>query len=64
MALFLRGRTALDLWQNSDFGEGHRRFMELAKRLHRISDRYFFTAIGSIRDMLDHEDDVQAQYSG
>jgi len=49
---FYDGGTTLDLWQNSDFGDGHRRFMELAKRLHEISDRYFFyRPVGGMRDM-------------
>lgn len=35
-------------------GEGYRRFLDLASRLHEISDRYFFwKPIGSIRDMFD-----------
>jgi phytoene desaturase len=46
--------TTLDLCEKSDFGPGHRRFMELAKRLHEISDRrYFYRPIGGITDMLE-----------
>jgi diapolycopene oxygenase len=50
---FYDGGTTLDLWQNSDFGEGHRQFMKLAKRLHEISDRYYFyRPIGGLGDMM------------
>lgn len=35
-------------------GEGYRRFMRLARKLHDISDRYFFwRSIGGMRDMFD-----------
>jgi len=35
-------------------GDGYRRFQEYSRRLHRISDDYFFwKSIGGIRDMID-----------
>jgi len=65
---FFTDGTFLDLWENVDrmavdldrfvpdkkVGEGYRSFIQLAERLHRISERYYFwRPIGGIRDMLD-----------
>jgi phytoene desaturase len=36
------------------YGDGYARFLDFSKRLHRISDRFFFwRSIGSMRDMFD-----------
>ncbi len=38
----------------ADVADGYRRFLRLARRLHDVSDRYFFwRSIGSIRDQFD-----------
>jgi phytoene desaturase len=55
---FFEDGSTLDLVENTaamtaQVGKGYGQFMELSRRLHEISERYFFyRSIGSIRDML------------
>lgn len=44
----------------SDSGAGYRRFIEMSRRLHDISDRYFFwRSIGGMRDMFSLRDSAK-----
>ena len=48
-------RTALDAYApGSGAGDGYGRFMSLSKRLHRLSDEFFFwRSVGGMKDMID-----------
>ena len=49
----------------SGVAEGYRRFLALSKRLHRISDDYFFwRPVGGLRDMFDARASMQASVLG
>ncbi|NDC63659.1 MAG: FAD-dependent oxidoreductase, partial [Planctomycetia bacterium] len=50
-----RMRAALDAYApGSGSGDGYVQFMELARRLHRLSDDFFFwRSVGGLRDMFD-----------
>ncbi|MBN1240450.1 MAG: phytoene desaturase [Gammaproteobacteria bacterium] len=46
--------AALTDWSGRETAGGYRRFMQIARDLHGISDRYFFwKSVGGIRDTLD-----------
>jgi len=50
---------------NTKTAAGYRRFLDLSKRLHRVSDDYFFwRPVGGLRDMFDARASFQASVLG